>query len=121
MSSERLDEPWVWDATARPMSTCLPSLRFAPDTVTFRSGTFAQVHVQASDAAAAWIPKTAPLARRDGFYVFVETASNRYALRKAQVGQETGDRIAILSGIKVGDPVVVRGAILLDAEANSAL
>jgi membrane fusion protein, heavy metal efflux system len=121
VSSERWDEPWVWDATARLRSTCLPSFKSAPDTVTFRPGMSAQVYVQASDAAAPWIPKTALLARRDEFCVFVETAAKRYALRKVKVGQETGDRIAIVSGIKVGDPVVVRGAILLDAEANSAL
>lgn len=85
-----------------------------------RPGMFAQVDVSSPEVASAWVPLSAVLARRDEFYVFVRNAEQQFVSRKVELGQERGDRVAILSGLQAGEDVVTRGAILLDAEANAA-
>ena len=85
-----------------------------------RPGMFAQVDVRSPELATAWVPLSAVLARRDEFYVFVRNAERQFVARKVELGQERGDRVAILSGLQAGEDVVTRGAILLDAEANAA-
>ncbi len=66
------------------------------------------------------MPTSAVLARRDEFYVFVAQGADRFAARKVELGQDRGGHVSIIAGLKRGEPVVTRGAILLDAEANSA-
>jgi membrane fusion protein, heavy metal efflux system len=83
-------------------------------------GMFAQVQVRSPEMAAAWVPTSAVLARRDEFFVFVEEGKNSFRVRPVEVGQEEAGRIAILEGLKPGEAIVTRGAILLDAEANAA-
>jgi multidrug efflux system membrane fusion protein len=46
----------------------------------------------------------------DGSYVFVVTPEKTVAQRDVKLGIQDGDKIAILSGIKPGDTVVVSGA-----------
>lgn len=87
---------------------------------TLRPGMFAQVEVESPDAAVAVVPTSAVLARRDETYVFVRTGEGTYEQRRVQLGLVDGEHVAIRSGVAPGDPVVTRGAILLDAEANRA-
>jgi cobalt-zinc-cadmium efflux system membrane fusion protein len=86
-----------------------------------RPGMFAEVEVNAAQTATAFVPVSAVLARRDEFYVFVPEGTQSYVPRKVKIGRQVGDHIAILSGVKAGENIVTRGAILLDAEANAAL
>lgn len=85
-----------------------------------RPGMFAEMVVDAPERASAVVPTSALLARRDEMFLFVETAPGRFAQRKVHVGSQTGDHVALLDGVKAGERVVTRGAILLDAEANAA-
>ena len=55
------------------------------------------------------------------FFVFVPTAPSSFTARSVRIGAQTGEHIAILDGLRPGEEVVTRGAILLDAEANAAL
>ncbi len=50
--------------------------------------------------------------------VWVEASPGMFEPREVQVGQQTDDRIQILSGIKVGDKVAVSGGYLIDSESQ---
>jgi cobalt-zinc-cadmium efflux system membrane fusion protein len=82
---------------------------------------FAEVGVRSGATAAAFVPTTAVLARRDEFFVFVPTAPATFVARRVRIGAQAGEHVAILEGLRPGEEVVTRGAILLDAEANTAL
>jgi membrane fusion protein, heavy metal efflux system len=90
-----------------------------PDGV-LRPGMFAEMVVDAPERASAVVPTSALLARRDEMFLFVETAAGRFSQRKVRVGAQLGNHVALLSGVKPGERIVTRGAILLDAEANAA-
>jgi cobalt-zinc-cadmium efflux system membrane fusion protein len=86
-----------------------------------RPGMFAQVAVTTAESGAALVPKTAVVAVRDRFYVYVARGGDVYDRREVTLGDEQGDDVVVRSGVAPGDPVVVRGAILLEAEANELL
>ena len=44
--------------------------------------------------------------------------SGRFAARAVKTGQETAQRIVILSGLKEGDLVVSSGAFLIESESR---
>ena len=86
-----------------------------------RPGMFANVSARGLSEGAVEIPLSAVLARRDQFFVFVQSAKGAYVQREVRPGEQHGQHIAVLSGLAPGERVVTEGAILLDAEANEAL
>lgn len=86
-----------------------------------KPGMFAYVTVKGTKLGAAEVPNGAVLARRDEFFVFVQREDGSYAPRKVEVGEQHGAHTTILQGLRPGEPVVIEGAILLDAELNEAL
>jgi cobalt-zinc-cadmium efflux system membrane fusion protein len=107
----------VIDATTR---TARARLELDNADGALRPGMFAEMVVDAPERAAAVVPTSALLARRDEMFLFVEQGSGRFNQRKVKIGAQTGDHVAILDGVQPGERVVTRGAILLDAEANAA-
>jgi cobalt-zinc-cadmium efflux system membrane fusion protein len=85
-----------------------------------RPGMFAEVEIESPDSAVAIVPTSSVLARRDEFYVFVQTGEGTYEQRPVRIGVRDGEHVGILEGVAPGNPIVTRGAILLDAEANTA-
>jgi cobalt-zinc-cadmium efflux system membrane fusion protein len=85
-----------------------------------KPGMFAEMVIDAPERASAVVPTSALLARRDEMFVFVEQQKGHFLQRKVQLGAQTGDHVALLSGVAPGERIVTRGAILLDAEANAA-
>jgi len=85
-----------------------------------RPGMFAEVEIESPDSAVAIVPTSSVLARRDEFYVFAQTGEGTYQQRPVRIGVRDGEHVGILEGVAPGDPIVTRGAILLDAEANTA-
>ena len=45
--------------------------------------------------------------------VYVEQSKGRFEMREVSIGNRVGDLIAILTGVNVGERVVVDGAMLL--------
>lgn len=84
-----------------------------------RPGMFAEVVVESREAASAEVPISAVLARRDEFYVFVQRPDSAFERRRVELGAQSGEHASIRQGIAAGDPIVTRGAILLDAEAST--
>jgi cobalt-zinc-cadmium efflux system membrane fusion protein len=58
--------------------------------------------------------------QRDGDHsiAFVALGGNRFERRRVEPGRKTGEFIEILSGLEIGDEVVVEGAFLLKSEAS---
>ena len=50
--------------------------------------------------------------------VWVESSPGMFEPRQVQVGQQTDDRVQILSGLKSGDKVAVSGGYLIDSESQ---
>lgn len=109
-------------STADPQTRVVRArVELANRDLALRPGMFARVEVRGAADGAVEVPLGALLARRDQFFVFVRDASGNFRQREVRPGEQHGEHIAIVSGLAPGEPVVVEGAILLDAEANEAL
>ena len=86
-----------------------------------RPGMFARVEVTTPARAAATVPRSAVIADRDRFFVYVPVKGDTYERREITLGDERATDVIVMTGLKPGDPVVIRGAILLEAEANQIL
>lgn len=64
------------------------------------------------------VPVTAVMDSGKRQTVWVETAPGMFEPREVQIGQQTEDKIQILSGLKEGDKVAVSGAYLIDSESQ---
>lgn len=62
------------------------------------------------------LPIDAVLRDSKGAAVWIKTAAGKYQHRMVMTGPETGRQIAILSGLKKGEQIVVSGAYLLQSE-----
>ncbi|RII24963.1 MAG: efflux RND transporter periplasmic adaptor subunit [Geobacter sp.] len=64
------------------------------------------------------VPITAVMDTGKRQVVWVESQPGMFESRDVQVGQQTDDKIQILSGIKEGDKVAVSGGYLIDSESQ---
>ena len=64
------------------------------------------------------LPVTAVMDSGKRQVVWVEGSPGTFVPRDVQVGEQSGDRIQILSGVKVGDKVAVSGGYLIDSESQ---
>jgi Cu(I)/Ag(I) efflux system membrane fusion protein len=62
------------------------------------------------------VPASAVLDAGGGKQVFVDKGEGRYEPRPVQVGRRFGDRLEIVSGVDAGEPIVVSGGFLLEAD-----
>ncbi|MBX7083304.1 MAG: efflux RND transporter periplasmic adaptor subunit [Nannocystaceae bacterium] len=87
-----------------------------------RPGMFARAtfHAQASDRMT--LPTAAVLFKNgDKSIVYVERPDGTFAARDVGLGHNFGERVEIVSGLAVGDKVVVKGGLLIDGAANLLL
>ena len=88
-----------------------------------RAGLLVRVTLFAeSGEAELWLPVTAVLLK-DGSrrIVYVEDSTGRFVPREVQVSDERGGRVRVLKGLKPGERIVMRGALLVDREAEQLL
>jgi Cu(I)/Ag(I) efflux system membrane fusion protein len=64
------------------------------------------------------IPRSALIRSGTEDRVVLSLGEGRFAPRRVVAGVESGERVAIVSGLEVGESVVVAGQFLLDSEAN---
>lgn len=64
------------------------------------------------------IPSEALIRSSDGNRVIVALGAGRFEACRVTIGHESGNRIEILSGLKVGEKVVISGQFLIDSESN---
>ena len=82
----------------------------------------AQVALDAGRDAAIIVPVSAVLIK-DGKrrVVYVEDGGGNFAVRDVVLGRNRDGRVAVLKGLNPGERVVVRGALLLDTQAELLL
>jgi cobalt-zinc-cadmium efflux system membrane fusion protein len=87
-----------------------------------RAGMLAQVALRAGAKAGLSVPVSAVLIK-DGKrrVVYVERPDGTFEAREVQTGQNRDGRVVILQGLTSGERVVVRGALLLDTQAEQLL
>ena len=88
-----------------------------------RAGLLVRVTVSApSGEGELWLPVTAVLLK-DGSrrVVYVEDKNGRFVAREVEVGDERAGKVRILKGLQLGERVVMRGALLVDREAEQLL
>ena len=87
-----------------------------------RSGMQARVGVQVSNAHEMLIPVTAVLIKDESrSIVFVQREDTVFEARTVTLGRPTRGMIPVLSGLKSGEKIVVRGGLLLDGAAAQML
>lgn len=62
------------------------------------------------------VPSQAVVRENDQDYVFVQTTANHFELRAVKLGREEANRRPLLSGLKVGEHIVVNGSFHLNNE-----
>lgn len=87
-----------------------------------QAGMLAQVALSAGSDSAIIVPVSAVLIK-DGKrrVVYIEEADGKYAARDVVLGRNRDGLVAVLKGLSPGDRVVVRGALLLDTQAELLL
>lgn len=80
-----------------------------------RGGMFISVTVSPSHTKpVVVIPENAVLTENGAQYVFVETSPGHYEKRTVHVGLISDHKAEILSGLRVGEKIVIEGALLLE-------
>ena len=87
-----------------------------------RAGMLAQVALRVGAEKGISVPVSAVLIK-DGKrrVVYVERPDGTFEARDVQTGHNRDGRVVILQGLTAGDKVVVRGALLLDTQAEQLL
>lgn len=87
-----------------------------------QAGMLAQVALRASNDSTIALPVSAVLIR-DGKrrVVYVEKPDGTFEARDVETGRNRDGQVVILKGLSAGDKVVVRGALLLDTQAELML
>lgn len=88
-----------------------------PD-MALRPNMFANATIDVSQPPMIMVPKTALLMNNDKLTVFVEIAPRQFQRRPVDVSYDEGESVRVLSGLKAGERVVTRGAILLNDDDN---
>ncbi len=87
-----------------------------------RAGMLAQVALRLGTEKGISVPVSAVLIKNGKRrVVYVERPDGTFESRDVQTGHNRGGRVLILQGLAAGDKVVVRGALLLDAQAELLL
>jgi cobalt-zinc-cadmium efflux system membrane fusion protein len=69
-----------------------------------------------------WLPVTAVLLKDGGRrVVYVEEPDGKFAPREVEVSDGRGGQVRVLKGLQAGERVVMRGALLVDREAEQLL
>ena len=74
------------------------------------------VTVQSKKVSKLAVSLAAVVRENDRSYVFAQTGPNKFRLREIEVGSRDGNMVSILSGIAIGETIVVDGAFHLNNE-----
>jgi membrane fusion protein, heavy metal efflux system len=85
-----------------------------------RPGMFGRARIESPEHALA-LPTAAVLIKNQQTVVYVQTNPGTFTRRPVVVGHPIEGKVLVRSGISAGDPVVVRGALLLDGAADQLL
>ena len=78
---------------------------------------FARMAILVGDQHVLSIPKSAVQDAGTEKVVYVPIADNKFIERQVKLGAESGDEVEVLSGLKAGDRIVVKGSFELRSES----
>jgi Cu(I)/Ag(I) efflux system membrane fusion protein len=94
-------------------------IRFDNEDEMLRPNMFARVTIHAEDTGAVvHVPREAVIRGGNIDRVVVALGEGRFRSRPVTLGIESGDRVAIRSGLEAGEEIVVSGQFLIDSESN---
>ncbi len=85
-----------------------------PKNAELKAGTFAKGFFELGQSDALTVPSESIVVRDGSNYVFVIDPQNKASQRKVQTGRRVGERVEVLEGVKVDEPVAVQGAGFLN-------
>jgi len=86
----------------------------------FLSGSFAEIYLLSSALPNCISVPVSALSEEQGLYfVYIQLDEEVYLKREVKLGQNNGERVQILSGLKIGDNVVKQGVMQLKLAANA--
>jgi multidrug efflux pump subunit AcrA (membrane-fusion protein) len=88
-----------------------PALALKPDM-------YVKVEFQVAQPSTLTVPADAVLDAGQRKTVFVDRGNGFFEPRQVETGERSGDRIAILKGLKAGERVVTSGNFLIDSESQ---
>jgi Cu(I)/Ag(I) efflux system membrane fusion protein len=88
-----------------------PGMKLKPDM-------FVNAIIKVPLGSAIVVPVTAVMDTGKRQVVWVESSPGMFEPRDVQVGQQTDDKVQILSGLKSGDKVAVSGGYMIDSESQ---
>ena len=89
---------------------------------TLRPGMYGRAAIDvAADSGKLTLPTEAVLVKGKDTIVYLEKNLTTFERRTVVVGQPVAGRVPVISGLRPGDRVVVRGALLLDGAADQLL
>lgn len=92
------------------------------DRAALRAGMFARALVEASELDGLTLPTEAVLIKDgDKTIVFIERSPGVFEPREVGIGHAFAKRVEIISGLKSGERVAIKGALLIDGAANQLL
>jgi cobalt-zinc-cadmium efflux system membrane fusion protein len=78
---------------------------------------FARLNIQVGDATQFLaVPKEAVLEADGSHFVYVVDANGRYVKRPVKVSTSSGDHVRVLEGLKPGERIVTKGAVLIKGQ-----
>jgi len=89
-------------------------IAFANPNSKLKPNMYANVNIQVPQSMQVIVPQSALLMNNDTITVFVEVAPWTFVRRVVELGYEDQNNARILSGLKAGDQVVIRGGVLLN-------
>jgi len=96
-------------------------IRFENDATSLRPNMFSRVTIQGDDfGEVVHVPREAVIRSGSIDRVVVATGEGRFRVQPVNVGIESGDRVAIRSGLSGGEDIVVSAQFLIDSESNIA-
>ncbi len=94
-------------------------IRFDNEDEMLRPNMFARVTIHAAKTKpVVHVPREAVIRGGNIDRVVIALGEGRFRARPVKLGIESGDRIAIRSGLKKGEQIVVSGQFLIDSESN---
>ena len=105
--------------TVDPMTrTVKVRLEFSNPGFGLKPDMFAEVELKIDYGTQIVVPQEAVLDSGAEQIVFVAHADGYFEPRKLQIGARLGDRIIVLSGLKLGETIVTSGNFLIDSESR---
>lgn len=112
------DVIYVYPTLDKATHTLAVRLQFPNPNLSLKPNMYANVKILVPGKKALTIPKQAVIQSASGAHVIMALGEGRFKPQTVILGDESMDKVAVISGLKAGDQVVTSGQFLIDSESN---